>query len=71
VFRAATIECWAFDVEALVIARLQGWRIREVPIEWRFHRRSQVSVVRDPFRKLRQVQRNRANAARGAYHGRR
>jgi dolichyl-phosphate beta-glucosyltransferase len=67
VFSAATIDGWAFDIEALVIARAQGWRIREVSIEWHYRDHSQVSVLRDPYRMLRDLWTIRANHRRGLY----
>jgi len=34
IFPRLTIDRWGFDVEALAIARLNDWRIREMPITW-------------------------------------
>lgn len=70
IFSKVTIEGWAFDVEALCIARLQGWRIAEVPVEWHYKSDSRVSVVRDPLRMVRDIWRIRGNARRGVYGGR-
>jgi dolichyl-phosphate beta-glucosyltransferase len=67
VFSAATIDGWAFDIETLVIARTQGWRIREVPIEWHYGAESRVSPIRDSYRMLRDLWTIRANSRRGAY----
>jgi dolichyl-phosphate beta-glucosyltransferase len=37
--RAVAAQCrvdgWAFDVELLLVAQRQGWRIEELPVEWR------------------------------------
>ncbi|MFN8637906.1 MAG: dolichyl-phosphate beta-glucosyltransferase [Dehalococcoidia bacterium] len=37
--RAIVAECavdgWAFDVELLLVAQRQGWRVTEMPVEWR------------------------------------
>lgn len=67
VFSKATIHGWAFDVEALFIAGLQGWRVAEVPIEWHYRSDSKVSMVHDSFRMARDLWRIRANASRGLY----
>lgn len=67
VFPFVTIEGWAFDIETLVIARRRGLRIHEMPIEWHYRDRSQVSPIRDSIRMARDVLRIRANAARGRY----
>jgi glycosyltransferase involved in cell wall biosynthesis len=62
-----TIDGWALDLEILYIARIQGWRIREVPIEWHHDAQSRVSVMRDPWRMAADVRRIRSNARRGLY----
>jgi dolichyl-phosphate beta-glucosyltransferase len=62
-----TMEGWTFDLEVLFIARRQGWRIREVPIEWHYHDRSHVSIIRDPWRMVRDLWRIRSNGRRGRY----
>ncbi len=67
VLPGTTVDGWAFDLEVLFIARLQGWRVREVPIEWRYHDRSRVSIVRDPWRMARDLWTIRANGRRGMY----
>jgi dolichyl-phosphate beta-glucosyltransferase len=55
VFSRVTLDGWAFDVEALVIARAFGLRIAIVPIEWHHRPESQLSVTRDAWRMLRDV----------------
>ena len=67
VLPSTTVDGWTFDLEALFIARLQGWRIREVPIEWHYRDRSRVSILRDPWRMARDLWTIRANGRRGVY----
>lgn len=67
VFRQLTIDGWAFDIEALLVARRLGLRIREVPIEWHYREHSKVSPIRDAILMARDVARVRLNAARGKY----
>jgi dolichyl-phosphate beta-glucosyltransferase len=67
VFSAATLDGWAFDIEALVIARTQGWRIGEVPIEWHYGADSRVRPFRDSYRMLRDLWMIRARSRSGAY----
>jgi glycosyltransferase involved in cell wall biosynthesis len=67
IFPLTTIDGWAFDIEVLSIARRQGLRIVEVPIEWHYREHSRVSLVRDSFRMARDVLRVRANALKGRY----
>jgi dolichyl-phosphate beta-glucosyltransferase len=65
IFPHATLDGWAFDVEVLCIARAQGLRIVEVPIEWHHRGESQVSVLRDSWGMLRDLFKVRARARRG------
>ena len=67
IFSRTTLEGWAFDVEALFIARRLGLRVEEVPVEWHFQEQSRVSAVRDPLRMLRDLRTIRRNARRGMY----
>ena len=67
IFPRVTVDGWAFDVEALTIARQHRLRIVEVPIEWHYRRESQIHMVRDGFAMLREVLRVRARAIRGLY----
>jgi dolichyl-phosphate beta-glucosyltransferase len=67
IFPYTRIEGWAMDIEVLYIARLRGLRVREVPIEWHYRDRSQVSPVRDGLRMARDVLRIRLNAVLGRY----
>jgi dolichyl-phosphate beta-glucosyltransferase len=71
VFAATTIPGWAFDIEVLTIARTQGWRICEMPIEWHYGTHSQVAPMRDSYRMVRDLWTIRANARRGVYRARR
>ena len=45
-FTESTLDGFAFDVEALVLARRAGFRIREVPVTWRNDEQSRVSFGR-------------------------
>lgn len=56
-----------FDVEVLVIARRQGFRICEAPVRWRYGAQSKVRPIADTFWNLRDVLRVRINDWRGYY----
>jgi dolichyl-phosphate beta-glucosyltransferase len=67
IFPFVTIDGWTFDVEALLIARRRNLRIVEIPIEWHYRDRSQVSPLRDSLVMARDVLKIRGNAAGGKY----
>jgi hypothetical protein len=49
------INGWGFDVEILYIARLKGYRIAEVPVNWHYGEKSKVSPARDTVLMLKEV----------------
>lgn len=67
IFPYVTVEGWAFDIEALYIARLRGLRIREIPIEWHYRRESRVRMIRDGVGIFAELLRIRERARRGVY----
>ena len=67
VFPHVTVEGWAFDIEVLYLARRAGLRILEVPIEWHYRDRSQVSPIADSLRMSRDLLKIRFNGLRGLY----
>lgn len=44
VFRLAKIDRWGFDVEALALAKLFGFRMKEIPITWANDTESKVGL---------------------------
>jgi dolichyl-phosphate beta-glucosyltransferase len=67
IFPLVTIDGWAFDVEVLAIARAQGLRIVELPIEWHYRSESRLSMGRDGAAMLRELLAIRGRARRGEY----
>jgi dolichyl-phosphate beta-glucosyltransferase len=67
IFPLVTVDGWAFDIEVLCIAQAKGLRIVEVPIEWHYRRESQLSLLRDGARMLRELLQIRARAKSGRY----
>ena len=67
VLPTTAIDGWSFDVELLASARAQGWRIREVPIEWHYGQASRLRVLPHSFEMLRDLFRIRAKIRRGAF----
>jgi hypothetical protein len=56
-----------FDVEILYLARKRGYRIIEVPVQWRHVAGSKVRPVRDAARMFGDVAHVRFNALAGRY----
>ncbi len=67
VFGRLTIDGFGFDVEALFVARRLGYRIREIPVDWRHVPQSRVDPIRDTLRMIGDVVRVRLNDRRGVY----
>jgi glycosyltransferase involved in cell wall biosynthesis len=57
----------AFDVELLFLAHKRGYRVAEVPVEWRYGLHSKVHPITDSLRHLRDVMGVRINDWRGLY----
>ncbi len=66
VFPRLTIDRWGFDVEALAVARLLGYKIAERPIRWVNSPDSKVSV-KAYWQVLLEVVQVRLNMWRGVY----
>ncbi len=67
IFPLVTVDGWAFDVEVLAVARAQGLRIVEVPIEWHYRSDSRLNLWRDGAAMLQELLRVRRRLARGEY----
>jgi glycosyltransferase involved in cell wall biosynthesis len=67
IFPRVTVDGWAFDVEVLAIARQQGLRVIEVPIEWHYRADSQLSILRDGAGMLRELLGIKWRVFRGVY----
>jgi dolichyl-phosphate beta-glucosyltransferase len=67
IFPLVTIEGWAFDIEVLAIARQQGLRILQLPIEWHYREASRLRLLPDGARMLRDLRAIRAATRGGAY----
>jgi len=57
----------AFDVEVLFLAGKRGYRVKEVPVQWRYGENTKVNPLRDSIRMFRDVIRVRLNDWRGLY----
>ncbi len=67
IFKYQNIEGWVFDVEILIIARMRGYEIVELPFPWYYNDESKISAFRDSFRMFFDLLKNRKNARKGVY----
>lgn len=66
-FTSITFMGWSFDIELLYIARLRGYKIKEIPIPWYFNPESKLNVFQDALLMFRDILTIRARAQRGFY----
>ena len=66
-FRYQTITNWSFDIEILYIARMRGYRIREIPIPWYFNPETKLNPLQDALKMARDIFTIRKNARQGRY----
>jgi dolichyl-phosphate beta-glucosyltransferase len=66
-FSMQTLTGWAFDVEILFLAHKLGYRVAELPVEWRFNDDTKVKAVRDTRNMLRDILLIRLQDMRGRY----
>lgn len=57
----------SFDVEILYLARRRGYRIKEVPVEWRYVDTNRVNPTRDAIKGARDLAMMRMRIVRGVY----
>ncbi len=68
VFARIRMDDWAFDVEALFVARARGYRLVELPVYFLYlGEQSSVELLRDSVRMLRDLWRIRCNGRSGVY----
>ena len=66
-FLNQTMDGFSFDVEVLLVARKEGLRIREIPIDWHFRKRSKVRPLQDTLSMTRDLLKIRWRYRKGRY----
>lgn len=56
-----------FDVEMLFLAQKMGYKIKEVPVDWRYVETRRVGVIKDSWQALQDMIKIRFNSLRGVY----
>jgi dolichyl-phosphate beta-glucosyltransferase len=54
-FGLGRIDGWSFDVEILYLARLKGYTVIEVPVNWYYGEQSKVRPFLDTWSMLKEV----------------
>lgn len=67
-FRRATIDGWAFDLEILALATKRGFAIAEIGVEWKDDNRSRVNPLKDMWKVIREAVTIRRNLKKGLYN---
>jgi len=67
-FRRATINGWAFDLEIFALARRRGYAIEEVGVEWMDDNRSRINPLKDMWKVIREAITIRRNLKSGVYN---
>lgn len=67
-FPLQTVSGWAFDTEILYIARMRGYKVKEIGINWYFDTDSRVKVVRDTIQMVKDTFTIKRNHRQGYYH---
>ncbi|MFQ5620446.1 MAG: dolichyl-phosphate beta-glucosyltransferase [Candidatus Nanoarchaeia archaeon] len=67
IFPRVTIEAWGFDIEALMIARLLGYKIKELPVKWVDDDRTKLNLVKASIRMFFDIFQVRWNTILGKY----
>jgi dolichyl-phosphate beta-glucosyltransferase len=66
-FSRMRMDGFSFDVEALLMARLQSYRVAEVPVNWTHQPGSRINLALDSVRMARDLFLIRARLLRGDY----
>ncbi len=67
IFPLQKIERWGFDPEILFLARMFGFRTKEVPVAWAHRQGGSINPVRDGLRMLGEMLKIRWNGFTGKY----
>ena len=66
-FGSTVLDRWMFDIKILRLAEHRGYRVAQVPVRWRNHPDSRLSLTIDTYRMVRDLLRIRLRFWRGAY----
>lgn len=67
IFTRTLIDGWAFDLEALALARRMGYQVAELGVAWSDDPRSRINPIRDAFNVVRELLVIRSNLRSGVY----
>lgn len=67
IFARQTMQGWAFDVEVLTIARIHGFTIKEVPVDWYDAKQSKLRAIHAGARSYQDLRTIKQKVRAGAY----
>ena len=67
IFSKVQEDGWAFDVEVLLIAHTQGYRVYEHPISWQYQSQSKIRIIKDGLQMAYAVLRMKSRLQQGQY----
>ena len=67
IFNKVNIDGFAFDAEVLLLAKIQNYKVVEIPIIWRHSKNTKVKFIKDGINMLLDVLKVKINYLRGKY----
>jgi dolichyl-phosphate beta-glucosyltransferase len=69
VFKKQLMNDWSFDAENLFVAKKYGYKVKEIPVEWKHKYTSKVKPIRDGLKSFWSLVKIRLNDLFGKYNG--
>jgi len=67
IFERSTQDGWAFDAELILIAHLKGFKMAQVPVEWRHEKGTKVRLLPAVFGSFKELLAIKLRQLRGGY----
>jgi len=67
IFTIQTLQNWSFDIELLYVARMRGYKIKELPIPWYFNPETKLNPFKDAVQMGLDIYKIHSNARKGVY----
>ena len=67
IFQKQTLNGFCFDVEILQIAKIKGYKIKEIPVIWKNAEGSTVKPIKDSLKMFKDLIKIKLNTLKGLY----